>query len=95
MTKTETQEILDQARAADKSYDDCVDAIRFFKREAYLARTGSRYVKRSQLDGILNTIENLEKREKEIVGEILDLREKSGLTWEEFLDELVKKEGDR
>lgn len=91
---TKTEEILEKAREADKLHRDCFEAIRFWKREAYLAKTGSRYVKRSQLDGILNTIENLRRRENEIFAEILDLHEKSGLAWEEFLEALVK-DGDR
>lgn len=91
---TKTEEILDQAREADKLYEECVDAIRFFKREAYLAKTGSRLVKRSQLDGIVNTIDNLEKREKEIVDEISKLRQASGLTWGDFLEALAE-DGDR
>lgn len=91
---TKTEEILDRARELDKLYEECVDAVRFYRREAYLARTGSRYVKRSQLDAILNTIDNLKTREEEIVDEISKLREKSGLSWGDFLEALAE-DGDR
>ena len=94
MTKIETQEILDRARTLDGYYEDTLDAIRFWKREAYLAKSASPYVKRSQLDGILDRIEKLEKKEKEIVDVIAELREKSGLSWGDFLEALAE-EGDR
>ena len=91
---TKTEEILEKARELDKLYEDTLDAVRFWRREAYLAKTGSRYVKRSQLDGIVNTIDNLKTREEEIVDEISKLREASGLTWGDFLEALAE-DGDR
>lgn len=94
MTKTETQEILDRARKLDGYYEDTLDAIRFWKREAYLAKSASPYVKRSQLDGILDRIEKLEKKENEIFDLISELREKSGLDWGQFVEALAE-EGDR
>lgn len=87
---TKTEEILEKARELDKLYEDTLDAVRFWRREAYLAKTGSRYVKRSQLDGIVNTIDNLKTREEEIVDEISKLREASGLTWGDFLEALAE-----
>ena len=86
MTKTINPETAAKIRELDHRYDETVREIRFHRGEAYLAKSASPYVKRSQLPSIENRIKVLQDEQLANFAQLVEIKEAQGLTWGEIID---------
>ena len=85
MIRTDRDNALIQIARLDAKYEDTQDAILFWRREAYLAKTASPYVRRSQLDTITALIAKREQERDDIFSEIERIKDDAGLTWDDVV----------
>ena len=78
--------IVTKIQTLDTRYEETLDTVRFWKREAYLAKTASPYVKRSELPKILRYIDQSNQEGNALFAEMEELRERYGLSWEDWIE---------